>query len=383
MCIITDSPTHAKLDKTFQEDVITNISKKLVQIENQLKESRVSIASAKIQWKEIEDFQTELMFAVAHDPYGPAGKETPPELSPSYLTIKLKRSWEVLQKNVQEMGHLSQTEEWLALQADVQKFFDERDQLLYQSARSLIKSGRLNARIEKVVEIAKVMLKESSIKTNVSVKILDPVIDKMTTELATLNQSVIHLNALITPPPPEDPSVFREKYYSQLALLGGGTFLAGLLITLLFFTIKTKLAQKKANQKPEIEPNSFNYYEWLKRLEASLQSLKANEENTVEKYIHLKNYASEMNEARRGLCTADNQHDYDKFLDQLNATAHKLEDYFHQVNLKKNSESSRKLITLVVQLCDAIESNKVMSFNSEKPHLRVIKQEQAIQLNVA
>lgn len=377
------TPTHAKLDKTINEDVITNISKKLVQIENQLKESRISIESAKVNWKEIEDFKSELMYVVAHDPYGPIGKETLPELSPSYLTTKLKKSWELVEKSTFEIGNVSQTEEWLTLKTDMQKFFNERDQFLYQSARSLVKSGRINTQIEKVLLVAKAILKEESVRTRISVKVLDPVIAKMTTELSILNESVVHLKSLITPPPPEDPSVFREKYFPQLIALGSGAFILGIFLTIVFFTIKEKIAQSKVGPKPEIEQNSFNYYEWLKRLETGLQSLKSNEENTIEKYIHLKNYVLEMNEARRGLHTADNQPEYDSFLDRLNTSAQKIEEYFNNVNLKKNSEASRKLITLVVQLCDAVEGNKVMSFNSEKPQLRVIKQEQTIQLNVA
>jgi hypothetical protein len=114
-----------------------------------------------------------------------------------------------------------------------------------------------------------------------------------------------------------------------------------------------------------------------------LQSFKNQEEKVSEQYINLKEHSLELSQARKGLNQADNQQDYYESLNQLNSSAPKIEDYFEKVNLKSHTDSSRRLISQMVQLCDAIENKKEMSFDAEKPQLRVIKLGQASHLKSA
>jgi hypothetical protein len=143
------------------------------------------------------------------------------------------------------------------------------------------------------------------------------------------------------------------------------------------------MVKKPEAQAPVPPKNTFNYYEWLKRLESNLQALKNHEENTSEQYITLKAMAHQLNEARKNLNLADNQQDYYTSLECLNVAAPKIEEHFEKANVKKHSEATRRIISQIVQLCDAIENKKEMSFEDEKPKLKVIKLEQVHPYKVA
>jgi hypothetical protein len=205
----------------------------------------------------------------------------------------------------------------------------------------------------------------------------------MANELSVLNKLVSQLEELRKPRPVENLSLYQQKFYPQLWTFGIMVFVSGILLTLAFVWLQRKLVKVPSETKTLVPSNTFNYYEWLKKLEANLQSFKNQEEKVSEQYINLKELSLELSQARKGLNQADNQQDYYESLDQLNKSAPKIEDYFHNVNLKSHTDSSRRLISQMVQLCDAIENKKEMSFDAEKPQLRVIKLGQASNLKSA
>ena len=313
---------------------------------------------------------------MAHDPNGPVSKDTPTELSPAFLTQKLKVSWNALELSVLEVAELEKDTEWESLKIDMAQFFKLREDFLYQPARSMIKSGLIVGRLQKIKEAATRSLQNSKENKNVSVKVVDPYVEKMAYELAVLNRSVRELDALRNPPPVEVPTIYKPVLYQELFVFGSGVFFSGIFLACTFMWIKKKLTKTPVEEKPVVNKSAFNYYEWLKRLETNLQAIKNNEENTSEQYINLKGLAHQLSEARKNLNLADNQQDYYSSLEHLNVAAPKIEEHFEKANLKKHAEATRRLISQIVQLCDAIENKKEMSFEDEKPKLRVIKLEQ-------
>lgn len=387
LCIslaISPTLTFALVEKTIDEDILKNVSVKLNQIENYLKDNRISISSSITNWHELDKFESKVMFVLAHDPHGSPQKDIDQKLSPSYLTQTLKQDWAEVQNRAEEIPGAMNDPEWAALKIDIEQFFKYRDAFLYQHARAIIKSGVVSSRIVKIKENTRLVLKEQNTLTQVTFKVIDPLVEKMGKEIEVLNQSVSKLVALRTPPPslPINNSIFQKKHLEELSLIAGISFVSGLLLMLFSFYIKQKLTVEVEEKNPQIE-NSFNYYDWLKRLEINLQYLKSNEENSIEKYIHLKNTALELSEARKKLNLADSQQDYYTSLEQLNATSTKIEELLDKVNLKQTSEPTRRFIRVIIQLCDAIENNRPMNMSSEKPNLTIIKQERAIKLNAA
>jgi hypothetical protein len=373
---------HAEIEKNADGDVLFSVSSKLSQIQDHLKDHRVFISSAAVQWPELEVFKSELMYVVAHDPHGPLDKKLPNELSPLFMTQKLKSTWMILNESVLTIGDLSQSSDWFIFKQEIEKFFKLRDEYFYQAARGMIKSGLITTQLQKIKEQAIVILKKTTEK-NLSVKIIDPVIVHMANELSVLNNSVKQLEELRKPRPVENLSLYQKKFYPQLWAFGFLVFASGIVLTLAFVWLQRKLVKVPTETKTLIHSNTFNYYEWLKKLEANLQSFKNQEEKVSEQYINLKELSQELSQARKGLNQADNQQDYYVCLDQLNSSAPKIEDYFEKVNLKSHSDSSRRLIGQIVQLCDAIENKKEMSFDAEKPQLRIIKLGQGSHLKSA
>jgi hypothetical protein len=373
---------HAEIEKNADGDILLNVSSKLSQIQDHLKDNRVFISTAAVQWPELEVFKSELMYVVAHDPHGSLDKNSPPELSPLFMTQRLKSAWVILNESVLTIGDLSHSPDWLIFKQEMEKFFKLRDDYFYQSARGMIKSGLITMQIQKIKEQAIFILKDATEK-NLSVKIIDPVIVNMANELSVLNKLVSQLEELRKPRPVENLSLYQQKFYPQLWTFGIMVIVSGILLTLAFVWLQRKLVKVPSETKKLVPSDTFNYYEWLKKLEANLQSFKNQEEKVSEQYINLKEHSLELSQARKGLNQADNQQDYYESLNQLNSSAPKIEDYFEKVNLKSHTDSSRRLISQMVQLCDAIENKKEMSFDAEKPQLRVIKLGQASHLKSA
>jgi hypothetical protein len=373
----------AEIRSSADDDVLAIISKKLNQIDNRLQDHRISVSSAKIDWKEWDQFKSDLIFTVAHDPHGPTNKELDLELTPTHLTQKLKDSWLALEISVREIEILTTDTEWVNLQTEMTNFFKLRDQFLYQPARAMVRSGLLTDKLEKIKQTASTFFKRGKENGEVSVKVIDPKIVEMTHELKKLNDSIQQLDELRNPPPAEVPTIYQAKYYQELFVFGFALLTSGCLLAFSFMWLKQKMVKKPETQAPVPPKNTFNYYEWLKRLESNLQALKNHEENTSEQYINLKAMAHQLNEARKNLNLADNQQDYYTSLECLNIAAPKIEEHFEKANVKKHSEATRRIISQIVQLCDAIENKKEMSFEDEKPKLKVIKLEQVHPYKVA
>lgn len=375
LSLVLSQASFAEIKKSSDDDALSMVNQKLTQIDKHLRDQKIHISSATMEWSQLDSFKSDLMFVAAHDPNGPVPKDTPAEMMPSFLTQKLKQKWTELEVSVLSTGEMASDPEWIAFKDQVEQYIKLREEFLYQPARNILRSGSMWGMFQKVKESYAKEMKEVSGAKNLTVRVVDPYIEKMATEISELHKSVRQLKEFRTPPKKENPSIFQPKHQVELAILGGGVFFASVLLTFSFLWLKKKLAKKPVEEKPAVNPNAFNYYEWLKRLEASLQTIKNNEENTSEEYIHLKEFTAGLRAARKGLNEADTQQEYYVSLEQLNAAAPKIEEYFEKVNLKKNGEASRRLISHIVQLCEAIEAKKEMSFEDEKPKLRLIKQE--------
>lgn len=372
----------AEIKNTGDEDVLSTVSQKLLEIDQRLKTQKIYVGATTLDWPEWDDFKTELLFAVAHDPNGSIQKDTPAELHPTYLTHKLKQTWIEFEASASEIGELTKDQEWLVLKTEMEQFFKFRDEMLYQPARAMIKSGVLLGRINKIKQAASNVLKDEEAVKNISVKITSPQLGKMAEELSALNQSVKRLKELRNPVK-MNPSIYQKENTKQLFFFAGCIFLMGIFLSFAFVWLKEKLVRTPIEMKTPLSIDSFNYYEWLNRLEMNLQALKRNEENLSEEFIKLKTCALELAQARKNLNSADNHEAYYASLEQINHTSSKIEELFNKMNLRKNSEASRRIITQVVQLCDAVEARKEMNFEDEKPKLKVIKQEQITMFKVA
>lgn len=371
LTLVLTSNIQARVDKS--EDVLSTVSQKLSKIDRHLKDQRIFVRTATFEWPEFNVFRDELMFVVAHDPSGAIQKNTPPDLLPSYLTQRLKNSLLKFETSVYQIGNLVKKDEWNTFKIEMDKFLNYRDEFLYVPARALIRSGVLLGSLNKVKEAAGIILKTPEGNQHISVRLVDPVIEGLTHELNQLNHYVRQLEALNRPPPVEVKTVFQEKYLKELSILSLTAILVGFLGTILFqWTIKMR-SKPKIAPVANINPLAFDYYEWLKSLEVNLKNFKANEEQNTEDHINLKNLGRELHNARKGLNLAENQQDYYISLEQLNSSAPKLEEYFEKVNIKKNAEVSRRMIKVVIQLCEAIESRHEISLVEGKGKLKASK----------
>lgn len=365
-------------------DVLSAVSQKLIQIEKQLKDQRVFVTTATFDWQEYKEFRDELMFVVAHDPAGPVPKDTPAELMPSHLTQRLKVSFSKFESSAYQIGSLVQKEEWNLFKSEMDKFISFRDEFLYVPARGMIRSGILTEYLDKVNDSAGIIMKSNENSKNISVRVIDPVIEGLTQELNHLNFSVRQLREFNQPQQVEVKTVFQEKNYFELILLSAAALFVGFLGTVSFQWIFKKFAKPASSQVTSPNPQAFDYYEWLKGLEINLKAFKTNEEKLTEEHITLKNLSRDLHESRKGLNLAENHQDYYTSLEQLNSAAPKLEEYFEKLNIKKNAEVSRRMVKMVVQLCDAIESRHEISFTEHKGKLKASKLDpQVVEINAA
>lgn len=383
LSLILSQPSFAEIQQTGGDDILVDVSSKLSEINQRLKDQRVFVASAVVKWPEFEKFQTDLIFSVAHDPHGFIDKDAPSELNPKYLTQKLMESWNDLEVSASQLGNLTKGPEWISLKTQVDAFFELREKGFYQPARKSVSSGEMIASLKKVNEAAVEFLRQTQTSKNVSVKIIDPVIEKMSRELTIMNRSVRELVSFKTPPPVVEPAFLKRIHAKELLAVVGGSFFSGLFICLTFVWLKSKTSEVSGQKEEKVIVNSFNYYEWLKRLESNLHALKNNEDNICEEYIKLKELSEKLHLSRKHLNQADNQQEYYNCLEELNAASPKIEEYFEKVDLRRNTEISRRVIKQIIQLCDAIESKKEMSFEDEKPKLKLIKQEKLSHINAA
>ena len=246
----------------------------------------------------------------------------------------------------------------------------------------MIRSGLLTGHLDKLEKSAALILKANDTSKNISVRVIDPVIENLSKELGQLNFSVSQLQESNKPQPLT--TFFQEANYFEIIMLVMGALILGIFATVAVQWSFKKFSQKGKLQQSDTNPNVFEYYEWLKRLESNLKAFKVNEEQLTEEHINLKILGMELCESRKRLNLADNQQDYYLSLEMLNSAAPKLEDYFEKVNIKKNAELSRRMIKLVIQLCDAIESRHEISLVEPKGKAKAAKFEtQAVALNVA
>jgi hypothetical protein len=367
------SSVYARIDLTGEEDVLAGVAKKLNQIEQQLSNQRLFVASANFNWPELTEFREDLMFVVAHDPSGPVKIDTPHELLPSSLTERLRISFSKLESSAFQIETLVQTVEWTLFGDEIEKFIKFRDEHFYVNARAMIRSGVLLGHLERVKQVADVILRGDERSRNISLRVIDPVIEKLSLELNHLNVSVTKIQEYNKPPVPEVKTIFQEKNKSELILLVAGVLFVGVMGTFSLQWIFRAINKTRDAQKKTIKPEGFDYYEWLKLLEANLQAFKTNEDKLTEDHINLKNLGFELSESRKALNLAENQQDYYLSLDQLNSSAPKLEDYFDKMNIKKNADLSRRLVKHIVQLCEAIESRHEITFVEYQGRGRVPK----------
>lgn len=352
----------AEIKITGEEDVLSNVESKLSQIEARLKDQRLFVAPAVFKWSELSDFKEEIMFAVAHDPSGSVLKETPEQLAPAHLTQKLKLSFEKLEESVYQIGTLVKSAEWISFKADVELFLKHREEFLYVPARQMIKSGELTEKFDRLKETASNMLKLSEKSQHISVRVIDPVIEELSGELHSMNIAVRQLQDFRKPRPVEIKTIFQEKNQMELGLFAGAVFLVTIMLTMIVQWIGSKFKKQEVLQEVS-QPKNLNYSDWLNRLENNLKSFKTHEDKMTEDQIKLKNSAFALSESRKKLNQTDNQQEFYESLEQLNASAMQIEGYFERLNVKKNSDVSRRVINQVVQLCDALETNQEINFS--------------------
>ena len=328
-----------------------------------------------MDWPEMTKFQAELMFVLAHDPHGPPRKDTPQELHPVYLSTKLKETWNKLEVSLMEMGDVSKDSSWIGLKTDMDLFYKHRDNFMYQPARTLVRSPDFKTKLDSLKTQVFAHMKSGQNNKDVTIKVMDPFIEKMGLELAQLNRSILQLKEFRTPKPVEKTTIFQSKYFTELSLMGFASLIAGAFFALAFFWMKERFANPKVDEKPQASADAFNYYDWVKQLESCLQSVKDREDHSREDFIKLKEMSDELRKSRNRLNLADGQQEFYNALDELNATSAKLEDHFDKEARKKHMETSRKLITHIIKLCEALEAKKEIYLGTEKPRLRLVKSE--------
>jgi hypothetical protein len=367
MTLTITTTVHAGVEKS--EDVLSTVSQKLIQIEHHLKDQRVFVTAATFEWTEFNEFREDLMFVVAHDPAGQVPKDTTPEMLPSHLTQRLKVSFSRLEASVYQIEGLARHEEWTLLKTEMDQFISLREEFFYGPARGMIRSGVMTGHMDKLKVAAGIIMKGTATSKNVSVRVIDPVIEGLSQELNHLNFSVRQLKEFNKPVPVEPKTIFQPKNYLELVMTAGAALFIGFLVTVTCQWIAKKFAKEPAPV-IEIRPIAFDYYEWLKGLEVNLKAFKTHEDKLTEEHITLKSLSHELHAARKGLNLAENQQDYYVSLEQLNAAAPRLEEYFEKMNIKKNAEVSRRMVKMVVQLCDAIESRHEITLTEQRGKLK-------------
>jgi uncharacterized protein YukE len=370
------SPTSdAEMISSAEKDVLTQISIAITQVDDRLKNHRLFVTPSKMDWPEMSKFQTDLMFVLAHDPHGPPSKNLPQELHPTFLSTKLKETWNKLEVSLMVIGELSKETAWISLKSDMDLFFQHRDNFMYQPARALVKSPEFKVKLDSMKAFVFDHLKAGQDNKDVTIKVMDPFIEKMGAELTQLNRSILQLKEFHTPKPIENPSIYQPKHLRELIVLAVSALAGGLFLAFTFVWLKSKFVKKKVDEKPIISAEAFNYYEWVKQLESCLQSVKDREDHSREDFIKLKEMADDLRDSRKKLNQADTQQEFYNALDELNATSAKLEEHFDKEARKKHVEASRKLISHMIKLCEAVEAKKEINLGTEKPRLKLVKSE--------
>jgi len=365
----------AEMINSADKDVLTQISFALNQVDDRLRNHRLFVTPSKMDWPEITKFQNDLMFVLAHDPNGPPSKYIPPELHPGYLSLKLKETWNKLEVSVMEIGDLSKDPVWISLKTDMDLFFQHRENFMYQPARTLVKSSEFKSKLETIKNMVFAHMKAGQSNKDVTIKVMDPFIEKMGAELSQLNRSILQLKEFRTPRPVENPSIFQPKHVTELTLMGLASLMAGAFLAFSFAWMKKRFTKPNIDEKPQVSADAFNYYDWVKQLESCLQSVKDQEDHSREDFIKLKDMSDELRESRKKLNLADTQQEFYNALDELNGTSAKLEEHFDKEARKKQVEASRKLISHMIKLCEAVEAKKEINLANEKPRLKLVKSE--------
>lgn len=371
--LLLAGPAHTSVQKMGEEDVLYNVSKKLILIEERLKSQSVLVSPETINWPEMENFYRELMFVAAHDPQGAAVKDTPKELESEKLTEQLRSTWMKLEESVFKVGTLSESEEWRSLKTDIELFFTHREGQLYQPARAMIKTGSLSTKIIAVKLAAGKYQNDSLTGKVVTFRVIDPVIETLSKELKQLNTSVRQLDEIRNPKKVEVPSIYQQRNFQEIITLavlafGAGLVLAASVYAVCAFSRKRKSKKEIRIASEVIEPvmPTFDYNEWLKRLEKNLKVLKRNEDSLIEDVLCLSNYSHELRDARKFLAQAEPGVEFAKRLEGLNAASVKIEKYFEKINIKNNTETSRNIMKHLIELCEAIEKGVEIKIQENK-----------------
>lgn len=377
--LLISTSAFARIEKTTEEDVLYKVSDKLSIIESHLKNQRVDLTNATFSWSEFDLFQKELMFVAAHDPGTQKLNDLPLELTTGHLTLRLRTAWNKMQESIFLMEGMDKHETWLSLKSDVEIFFKLRDEYFYQSARNLIKSGQLTNKMNQLKEFVVQTRKDKQIPAQLSVRVIDPVIESLATEMSYLNQSVRMLKEFRQPPKVEKKTIYHKELYQELGIFAGAAVAVGMLAMLMGIGL-FKLFRKKKPVGEEIvnTTDGFDYSEWLKSFETNLRAFKNVEDKIVENHLEMKHLSDDLREARKKLNLSDNQQDFYNSLEQLNISSPKIEEYFERVNLKKGTEASRKMVHAIVQLCQAIESGKTINVTQEKTFKLLKKQQNSV-----
>lgn len=380
--LLLSTQTFARLEKFADENVLNAVSNKLTQIEAQLKNQRVIISAAQFSWSEYESFQNELMFVVAHDPsIGQKTDEIPADLSPGFLTGKLKETWNKLETSVLHFAGLEQSAEWISFKTDFEQFIKYREEYLYQPARQMIKSGELAKKSEALKKAAMERSQFDSTTKHYSVRVMDPVIENLSKEMNQLNLSIRQIKELREPPKVEKKTIYKEELYPELGIFAAACACVGMFFMLALVGLVKVFKKKKIE--PAIEVNDgFDYSGWLKKFETNLRNYKNVEDKIVENHLEMKQVSDELREARKKLNQSDNQQDFYQSLDLLNNASPRMEEYFEKVNLKKGTEASRKMVHSIVELCQVIESGQNIKVTEQKK-FKLIKNEQPLRTKSA
>jgi hypothetical protein len=345
------------------EHILDLVDKRTELLEKKFNEPRLLVSPQSFTWPELNNFRQEIMFIAAHDPAGIISKNIPFDLHPSGLTLRFEKSFETLKSSASQVISLTESESWKRLEEEVKTFISNRNQHLYGPARSIIRSGSFVKNLDEVERLAAKTITNEQTKLNISVRVLDPYFLTLGTELKDMNQSIKKLKEFRNPPVPKMESIFQVKHLKELSLLTFITLIFSLGAVAVVHFYKTRKLRKKISAPAKIDHNGFDYYDWLRRLETNLKAVKAYEDSYTESHFSLKEHARNLANARKGLNLAERQEDFYTNLEMVNHIASKIEEYFENLEVKKNTETSRRTVKLVIQLCEAVENKQKISLN--------------------
>jgi hypothetical protein len=363
------------------EETLNVIASKLSDINKKLDDPRVIVSPKSFNWPELQQLRQDFMFVAAHDPSGKISKEISQELNPQSLTSKVQESFLILEASAKGIGTLVQTEEWQGLKKDIEFFISNRKIHFYGPAREIIRSGSVSRGFQEVERIAgEMILKNDNEKSVYTLKVLDPFFDEMAKELKVMNRTVSKIQHSLIPKPAIKESIFKIDNYQELSLTSLFSIIIGISLTLGI----QKLSQRPKETPVKEEPiQSFDYSDWLQKLEISLKTFKANDEKTIESYLKLKEICKDFSNSRKAMNLAESQKEFYSSLDTLNIHAPKIEEHFENFDIARNAELSRKLVKLIIQLCEALEKNQQISFSGSPKAINNKTKTEKILLRVA